>query len=130
MSERELGVLSLSETELAEHRERKRLGYYSEHAKECRANRDLSSTWEVNATLHIISPDRWLENWEEMLAMISKRFEENIESKIFDSYLWNASVADRGIDRDFDYDGHWTRGRRLSDLPTVGASASGVTLGN
>ena len=61
--------------------------------------------------------------------MISKRFEENIESKIFDSYLWNASVADRGIDRDFDYDGHWTRGRRLSDLPTVGASASGVTSG-
>ena len=127
LTDKEIEKSSLSATEIEQYRERERVGYYSEHALESRTHRDLSVSWDVNVTLNILSPDRWPQEWNEMLSMLSNRFEDNVASKIFDSYLWNASVANRGIDRDFEFDGHWTR-RKLNDLPTAGATALSVNM--
>jgi hypothetical protein len=121
---------TMTQRERDQFHHREQLGYYSKHARALRKVRNLSLTWVIQATFFVVSNDRYLADWQRTVDILLERLEENINTKIFDSYMYNASIANRGIDRDFTFDGHWSDVRRRSlsgDLATASASAVSVS---
>ena len=102
---------------------KKALGYYSEIAVTQRRKRDLSATWEVPATFHVISPDRWPYQWDRTIDMLMRNLESNIGNGMFNSFLYNASVDHSTVE--YIHDGYTHR--RLVTLPTAGAISSGLS---